>query len=122
TKQHQLAIVQALDKTQVSQEGYQQIAAVNSIIPHEGAISNECILLNKQIEANIRIIQVNLYHLEVEKDSTDAFEQRIIDKINKIGAQHSIKNLLNYIIPYLEQKNILKYTDLVVYLRISDNG
>ncbi|CAG8689048.1 19369_t:CDS:2, partial [Gigaspora margarita] len=70
TKQYQLAIVQALDKTQ-------------------GAISNEHILLNKQMEANIKITQVNLYHLEVKKDSTDVFEQRIIDKINKIGAQYT---------------------------------
>ncbi|CAG8834032.1 27111_t:CDS:2, partial [Gigaspora margarita] len=94
-------------------------SAVNSTIPREGTISNERVLLNKQMEANIRITQVNLYHLEVEKDSTDAFEQGMIDKIDKIEAQHSIKNLLNYIIPYLKQSNILKCTDPVVYLRIS---
>ncbi|CAG8763056.1 33932_t:CDS:2, partial [Gigaspora margarita] len=112
----------ALDKTQVSQEGYRHIATVNSTIPCEGAISNECVLLNKQMEANIKITQINLYHLEVEKDSTDAFEQGIIDKIDKIGAQCSIKDLLNYIILYLEQSNILKCTDLVVHLRISGDG
>ncbi|CAG8708915.1 7310_t:CDS:2 [Gigaspora margarita] len=82
TKQHQLAVVQALDKTQVLQEGYRQIAAVNFTIPRE----------------------------EVEKNSMDADEYEMID-IAKIGAQHSIKDLLNYIIPYLEQSNILKCTD-----------
>ncbi|CAG8738203.1 28991_t:CDS:2 [Gigaspora margarita] len=122
SNENYITIVQALDKTQVLQEGYRQIAAVNSTILREGTISNECVLLNKQIEANIRITQVNLYHLKVEKDFTDAFEQEIIDKIDKIGAQRSIKDLLNYIIPYLEQSNILKCTDPVVYLRISGDG
>ncbi|CAG8506387.1 11703_t:CDS:2 [Dentiscutata heterogama] len=77
----------ALNKTKVSQEGYQQIAAVNFIILREGAISNECILLNKQIEANIKITQVNFNYLEVEKDSMNAgfgFEQEMIN-IAKIG-------------------------------------
>ncbi|RIB14206.1 hypothetical protein C2G38_2195790 [Gigaspora rosea] len=77
------------DRRLISQEGYQQIAVVNSTIPREGAISNKRVLLNKQIEANIRIMQVNLYHLEVENDSTDAFKQGMIDKIDKIGAQRS---------------------------------
>ncbi|CAG8521855.1 3423_t:CDS:2 [Gigaspora margarita] len=134
TKQHQLAIIQALDKAKVSQDSYQQIAAVNPTISREGAISSERILLNKQMEANIKIIQVNLDCLEVEEDfantNTDSeIEEEIIDvndidivEIDGIGAQCSIKDLLNYNILYLEQSNILKCDDPVVHLRISGNG
>ncbi|CAG8722293.1 26891_t:CDS:2 [Gigaspora margarita] len=113
TKQHQLAIVQALDKAKVLQDS---------------TISSKRILLNKQMEANIKIMQVNLDCLEVEKDSADTdtdfeIEEEMIDvndtvKIDGIGAQHSIKDFLNYIIPYLEQSNILKCDDPVVHLRI----
>ncbi|CAG8746179.1 16626_t:CDS:2, partial [Racocetra fulgida] len=105
-------------------KGYRQIAAVNSTIPYKGAISNERILLNKQMEANIKITQVKLNYLEVEKVSMDTgfeFGQEMID-IARIGAQRSIKDLLNYIISYLEQNNILKCTDPVVHLRILGNG
>ncbi|CAG8830828.1 12621_t:CDS:2, partial [Gigaspora margarita] len=93
----------------------EQIAIVNPIIPHEGAISSEYILLNKQIKANIKIMQVNLDCLEVEEDSADTdtnseIEEEMIDvnniaivEIDRISAQRSIKDLLNYIILYLEQ-------------------
>ncbi|CAG8789605.1 17411_t:CDS:2 [Gigaspora margarita] len=115
TKQHQLAISLP-------------IAVVNPTIPYEGAISSEHILLNKQIEANIKIMQVNLDCLKVKEDSADTntdskIEEKMIDvnnidivEINGISAQHSIKDLLNYIIPYLEQSNILKYDDPIVHL------
>ncbi|CAG8794365.1 30391_t:CDS:2, partial [Gigaspora margarita] len=116
TKQHQLAIVQALNKTQVLREGYQQIATVNSTIPREDAIFIERVLLNNQMEANIRITQVNLYYLEVEKDFTNAIEQGMIDKIDKIRAQRSIKDLLNYIIPYLN-KLILNWNNMNGHIR-----
>ncbi|CAG8444967.1 13973_t:CDS:2 [Cetraspora pellucida] len=69
TKQHQLAVVQALDK-----------ATVIPAIPRKGAVSNERILLNKQIGVNIKIMQVNLDYLEVEEDSTDPkIEQEMIN-------------------------------------------
>ncbi|RIB11248.1 hypothetical protein C2G38_2262102 [Gigaspora rosea] len=135
TKQHQLANVQALDKAKVSQDSYQQIAAVNPTIPCEGTISSERILLNKQMEANVKIMQVNLNCLEVEEDSADTdtdseIEEEMIDvndidnivEIAGIGAQRSIKDLLNYIILYLEQSNILKCDDPVVYLQISGDS
>ncbi|CAG8744050.1 1260_t:CDS:2, partial [Gigaspora rosea] len=104
TKQHQLAIVQALDKAKVSRDSYRQIAAVNPTIPRE----------------------------EVEEDSADTdtdseIEEEMIDvnnivEIAGIGAQCSIKDLLNYIISYLEQSNILKCNDPVVHLRISGDS
>ncbi|CAG8844952.1 3188_t:CDS:1, partial [Gigaspora margarita] len=46
-----------LNKAKVSRNSYWQIAAANSTIPHEGAIFSKHILLNKQMEANIKIIQ-----------------------------------------------------------------
>ncbi|CAG8830511.1 39740_t:CDS:1, partial [Gigaspora margarita] len=81
---------------------------INPTIPHEHAVCNECILLTKQIEANIKIIQVNLYFLEVEIDSTkvENVDSKEITNIARIGAQYSVKDLLNYIIPYLEQIKI----------------
>ncbi|CAG8553314.1 5878_t:CDS:2, partial [Dentiscutata heterogama] len=71
TKQNQLATVQALDKAKISREGYRNIAAVNPTISCKYAIFNERILLTKQMEANIKITQVNLEFLEVEIDSTE---------------------------------------------------
>ncbi|RIB15911.1 hypothetical protein C2G38_2191366 [Gigaspora rosea] len=109
-----LELLKSASQNYYSNEDYISVKAIDYSALDKTQVSQE--------EANIKITQVKLYHLEVEKDSTDAFEQRMIDKIDKIGAQRSIKDLLNYIIPYLEQSNILKCTDPVVHLRISGDG
>ncbi|CAG8709787.1 5450_t:CDS:1, partial [Cetraspora pellucida] len=70
--------------------------------------------------ANIKITQVNFEFLEVEIDFTEVenIDPKEITNITKIGAQHSIKDLFNYIISYLEQIKILTYTDSFIHLRI----
>ncbi|CAG8819293.1 33320_t:CDS:2, partial [Gigaspora margarita] len=89
TKQNQLATVQALDKAKISREGYRNIAAVNPTISREYAVFNERILLTKQMEANIKITQVNLEFLEVEIDSTEVenVDPKEITNMARIGAQ-----------------------------------
>ncbi|CAG8822642.1 33097_t:CDS:2, partial [Gigaspora margarita] len=91
------------DKAKILQEGYQNIAAVNPTISCKYAVFNECILLTKQIKANIKIIQVNLEFLEVEIDSTkvENVDSKEITNMARISTQHSVKDLLDYIIPYL---------------------
>ncbi|CAG8629069.1 5230_t:CDS:2, partial [Racocetra fulgida] len=89
TKQNQLATVQALNKAKISREGYRKIAVVNPTISHEYVVFNECILLTKQIEANIKITQVNLDFLEVEINSTEVenADPKEITNMARIGAQ-----------------------------------
>ena len=76
------------------------------------------------MEADIKITQINLEFLEVEIDSTEVenVDPKEITNMARIGAQRSVKDLLNYIIPYLEQIKILTYTDPVIHLRISGDG
>ncbi|RIB00308.1 hypothetical protein C2G38_2051755 [Gigaspora rosea] len=58
------------------------------------------------------------------EDSTEVenVDPKEITNMARIGAQRSAKDLLNYIIPYLEQIKILKYTNPVVHLRILGDG
>ncbi|CAG8566139.1 3887_t:CDS:2, partial [Racocetra persica] len=74
---------------------------------------------------NIKIIQVSLDFLEVDSINVENIDPEIEQEtinIAKISVQRSIKDLFNYIIPYLEQNENLKYSDSIVHLRISENG
>ncbi|CAG8772853.1 24190_t:CDS:2 [Dentiscutata erythropus] len=116
-----LKLLKSVLQNYYSKEDCVSMKAIDYFVNSYTALNKTKVL---QKEANIKIIQVNLNYLEVEKDSMNAgfrFEQEIIN-IAKIGVQCSIKDPLNYIILYLEQSNILKCTDPVIHLQISSDG
>ena len=54
-REKEIAIVRAMDKSQIPRDGYRYLAAIESNLPKEKSISEQKILINNIMEQNIRI-------------------------------------------------------------------
>ena len=123
----EVAIVRAMDKSQISRDGYRYLAAINSNLPREKAISERKILINKLMEQNIRIGIIDITTTavvdpdEIPHIIDEDVVETVINSVGKAGSR-SIKEILIFLIPNLIKKNILNPAQPIISIRISGDG
>ncbi|PKC57799.1 hypothetical protein RhiirA1_497283 [Rhizophagus irregularis] len=130
-KTHKLrSVVKAVDQGQISRESYRELAAVEANLPRENSVSNERIAITDNMNQLIKISLVDMNGRDKLEEALGSDEsefrnpeitQEAID-IMGIGIYRSIKDILNYIIPYLKEKKVLRLSDTTIHLRISGDG
>ncbi|GES92367.1 hypothetical protein GLOIN_2v1478248 [Rhizophagus clarus] len=127
-KQKVQAIVQATDQSLISREAYRSLATIEHKLPHEYLISSEKIQINKEMEV---VIPIKLINMQTTRVGIGFYEEpHIIDEeivnqmvsaIGKAGCR-SIKDILKYIVPKLNNDGVLNATCPIINLRISGDG
>ncbi|GES83146.1 hypothetical protein GLOIN_2v1788738 [Rhizophagus clarus] len=128
---HQLrSVVKAVDQDQISRESYRELAAVENNLSRKNSVSNERITITNNINQLIKISLVNMNGRDKLEEALGSDESefrnpeitcKAID-IMGIGIYRSIKDILNYIIPYLKEKKVLRLSDMTIHLRVSGDG
>ncbi|PKY53432.1 hypothetical protein RhiirA4_426011 [Rhizophagus irregularis] len=123
-------VVKAIDQGQISRDSYRDLAAADFHLPRGNCVSNERITITNHMNQLIRISIVDMSRCNELEEIAELNEpdivnhevaQEVINTIG-IGIYHSAKDILCYIIPYLEKNKILKSTDPTIHLRISGDG
>jgi hypothetical protein len=121
------AIVRAMDKSRISRDGYRYLAAIESNLPREKAISEQKILINNLMKQNIRIGIVDITTTvavdpdEIPHIMDENVVETVINSVGKAGIR-SIKEILIFLIPNLIKKNILNPAQPIISIRISGDG
>ncbi|GBC09015.1 hypothetical protein RclHR1_08550001 [Rhizophagus clarus] len=119
--------INSVDQGQISRESYRELAAVEGNLPHKNSVSNKRIAITDNINQLIKILLVDMNGRDKLEEAlrSDKSEFRnpeitreAIDIIG-IGIYRSIKDIFNYIIPYLKEKKVLRLSDMTIHLRIS---
>ena len=116
-----------MDKSQISRDGYRCLAAIESNLPREKAISERKFLINRLMEQNIRIGIVDVTTTvvvdpdEIPHIIDDDVVETVINSVGKAGIR-SIKEILLFLIPNLIKKNILDPAQPLISIRISGDG
>ncbi|CAG8619312.1 6972_t:CDS:1, partial [Racocetra fulgida] len=128
-KQHAMSFVQVMDQNLIFREAYRNLTALEYNLQQEYIVSNTKIQIDDEMQKLIPIkliniktgFEVNLPENEQpDIDDSDIIEQ-VTNAIRKAGYR-SIKDILNYIMPFLINQNILNSTNPSINLRISGNG
>ncbi|GBC53912.2 hypothetical protein GLOIN_2v1789397 [Rhizophagus irregularis DAOM 181602=DAOM 197198] len=126
-KQKNEAIVMAIDKGQISRNMYRDLAAIESELPREWAISDQRMQINKEMRNRIKITTINMpscNNLDLN-ENPDIFDpevvKEVITSIGK-GGQRSIKDILRFIVPSLVERKILDLQRPIIYLKISGDS
>ncbi|CAG8605442.1 29220_t:CDS:2 [Gigaspora margarita] len=128
-KQRAMFFVQVMDQNLISQEAYRNLTALEYNLLREYIVSNTKIQIDDEMQKLIPIkliniktgFKVNLSENEQpDIDNSDIIEQ-VTNAIGKAGYR-SIKDILNYIMPFLINQNILNPTNPSINLRILGDG
>ncbi|PKY61388.1 hypothetical protein RhiirA4_486285 [Rhizophagus irregularis] len=127
-KQKLQSIAYVQDVENIPRDAYRYLAAVESILPREYAISQIRQEINAYMEELIPIDFIDLNSTIVqegpseEPDITDLLIiEQVINATGK-GAYQSVKKILEYIIPSYVEKGILDPAIPTIHLRISGDG
>ncbi|PKY31957.1 hypothetical protein RhiirB3_449833 [Rhizophagus irregularis] len=127
-KQKLQSIAYVQDVENIPRDAYRHLAAVESILPREYAISQTRQEINAYMEELIPINFIDLNStimqegFSEEPDITDPLIiEQVINATGK-GAYRSVKKILEYIIPSYVEKGILDPAIPTIYLRISGDG
>ncbi|UZO24930.1 uncharacterized protein OCT59_017222 [Rhizophagus irregularis] len=117
----------AIDKGQISRNMYRDLAAIESELPREWAISDQRMQINKEMRNRIKITTINMpscNNLDLN-ENPDIFDpevvKEVITSIGK-GGQRSIKDILRFIVPSLVERKILDLQRPIIYLKISGDS
>ncbi|PKC53555.1 hypothetical protein RhiirA1_479071 [Rhizophagus irregularis] len=127
-KQKLQSIAYVQDIENIPRDAYHHLAAVESILPREYAISQTRQEINAYMEELIPINFIDLNStimqegFSEEPDITDPLIiEQVINATGK-GAYRSVKKILEYIIPSYVEKGILDPAIPTIHLRISGDG
>ncbi|PKB95838.1 hypothetical protein RhiirA5_435940 [Rhizophagus irregularis] len=127
-KQKLQSIAYVQDVENIPRDAYRHLAAVESILPREYAISQTRQEINAYMEELIPINFIDLNStimqegFSEEPDITDPLIiEQVINATGK-GAYRSVKKILEYIIPSYVEKGILDPAIPTIHLRISGDG
>lgn len=127
-KQKLQSIAYVQDVENIPRDAYRHLAAVESILPREYAISQTRQEINAYMEELIPINFIDLNSTIMqegfleEPDITDPLIiEQVINATGK-GAYRSVKKILEYIIPSYVEKGILDPAIPIIHLRISGDG
>ncbi|GES82308.1 hypothetical protein GLOIN_2v1782566 [Rhizophagus clarus] len=113
-----ISAVQAIDLNYIPREGYRALAAVDSNLQHEWAVSEQ--RLKIIIEMNQKI-PITLIDLPLDFAEYSNFESTEIIQNVKKGGTRSVKDILKYIVPILISNEILDISNPIIHLRVSGN-
>src|SRR6185437_14019632 len=112
---HESAIVQIIDKYQISRDGYRALSAIQPNLPRDYAVSDQRTILTSKMANYIPIETFNLY----SQDNLLLNEEfQLVKKV----ARRSIKDILLYLHPYLVANKIIHSSKPVINLRISGDS
>ncbi|CAG8540469.1 3516_t:CDS:2 [Scutellospora calospora] len=112
---YELAIVQIIDKYQISRDRYRALSAIQPNLPRDYAVFDQRTILTSKMANYILIETFNLY----SQDNLLLNEEfQLVKKV----ARQSIKDILLYLHPYLVANKILHSSKPVINLRISGDG
>ncbi|GES96422.1 hypothetical protein GLOIN_2v1784240 [Rhizophagus clarus] len=111
--------VQAIDLNYIPREGYRALAAVDSNLQREWAVSEQRLKITIEMNQKIPITLINLL-LDFAKYSN--FESTEIIQNVKKGGTRSVKDILKYIVPVLISNEILDISNPIIHLRVSGDG
>ncbi|RHZ79718.1 hypothetical protein Glove_141g31 [Diversispora epigaea] len=126
---HIQSVVKAIDRGQISRDSYRDLTATDYHLIREYSISNKRIEITKHMNQVIKFSLVNvkennnfdnLENLEFEEPhitNTDIIRE--VSNIIGIGVNRSAKDILCYIIPHLQKKQVLDSSNPIIHLRIS---
>ncbi|RHZ53700.1 hypothetical protein Glove_438g53 [Diversispora epigaea] len=129
---HIQSVVKAIDRGQISRDSYRDLTATDYHLIREYSISNKRIEITKHMNQVIKFSLVNvkennnfdnLENLEFEEPhitNTDIIRE--VSNIIGIGVNRSAKDILCYIIPHLQKKQVLDSSNPIIHLRISGDG
>ena len=126
-KQKIESMVRALDEGNISRNPYRRLCAIESHLSREGAVSKECQRINEEMAhlIPISIVDVNTKNQvdqsEEEDIEDEAIVQGVIDAVGK-GGYRNVKDILQYLVPDLIQKEVLNPHQPIINLRISGDG
>ncbi|PKC60050.1 hypothetical protein RhiirA1_468588 [Rhizophagus irregularis] len=111
-----ISAVQAIDLNYIPREDYRALAAVESNLQREWAISKQRLKLTTEMNQKIPIALINL-----PLDFDEYSNSEIIQNIKK-GGTRSVKDILKYIVPTLISNEILDINNPIIHLRVSGDG
>ncbi|GBB95914.1 hypothetical protein RclHR1_26410002 [Rhizophagus clarus] len=126
TKLHSMTYVQ--DVENIPRDAYYHLAAIESILPREYAISQTRQEINTCMEKLIPINFIDLNSAIIQEDPSeepDIIDPTIIEQVVNAtgkGAYRSIKKILEYIVPSYVNEGKLDPEIPVIHLRISGDG
>ncbi|CAB4446429.1 unnamed protein product [Rhizophagus irregularis] len=122
-------MVEAIDKNYIPREGYRALAAIESNLEREWAVSDQKHKITKNMNRKIPITIINIPTSPVQDElifaeNSDIFDPEVIEGIHNIknGGYRSVKDILSYIVPVHILNGILDTNDPIIHLRISGNG
>lgn len=122
-------MVEAIDKNYISREGYRALAAIESNLEREWAVSDQKHKITKNMNRKIPITIINIPTSPVQDElifaeNSDIFDPEVIEGIHNIknGGYRSVKDILSYIVPVHILNGILDTNDPIIHLRISGDG
>ena len=126
-KQKLRSIAYVQDIENILRDAYRHLAAVESKLPREYAVSQTRQEINAYMEGLIPIdfFDLNSAIIQESLEEPDITDPLIIEQVfNAIGkgAYRSIKKILKYIVPTYIQKGKLDPTIPIIHLRISGDG
>ena len=126
-KQKLQSIAYVQDVENIPRDAYRQLAAMESNLPREYAVSQTRQEINIYMEELIPInfIDLNSTIIQDPSEIPDITDPLIIEQVVSAigkGAYRSIKKILEYIIPAYIQKGELDPTIPIIHLRISGDG
>ncbi|RGB28240.1 hypothetical protein C1646_797379 [Rhizophagus diaphanus] len=119
-KKKLISAVQAIDLNYIPREGYRALAAVESNLQREWAVSEQRLKITKEMNQKISITFINS-PLDYFAECLNSESIEIIQNIKKGGTQ-SVKDILKYIVPVLISNEILDINNPIIHLRVSGDG
>ncbi|GES96160.1 hypothetical protein GLOIN_2v1782566 [Rhizophagus clarus] len=114
-----ISAVQAIDLNYIPREGYQALAAVDSNLQCEWAVSEQRLKITIEMNQKIPITLIDLPLDFAEYSNFESTE--IIQNVKKGGTQ-SVKDILKYIVPVIISNEILDISNPIIHLRVSGDG
>ncbi|RHZ58588.1 hypothetical protein Glove_372g135 [Diversispora epigaea] len=123
------SIVKVVDHGQISRDSYQDLAATDYHMERAYLVFNKRIEITNYMNQIIKISLINMKGKDklenIEAEEPDIADVDIIKEVTDtigMGVLRSAKDILCYIIPHLQKKQVLNSSDPIIHLRISDDG
>ncbi|CAG8473364.1 15720_t:CDS:2 [Racocetra fulgida] len=126
-QQYIMSFVQTIDQNLIFREAYRSLAALEHDLSQEYIIYNTKVQIDNEMQNLIPIKLVDIKtkfgaDLNEQSDINDPeIIEQVISAIRK-GGYRSIKDILNYIVSFLVNRNVLNPKDPCINIRISGDG
>src|SRR6185436_6680062 len=122
------SIVKAIDHGKISRDSYRDLAATDYHMERIYSVFDKRIEITNSINKKIKFSMINMKENElknIEDEEPDIADADIIKEVTDtmgIGILRSVKDILCYIIPHLQKRQILNSSNPTIHLRIFGDG